>query len=34
VVDLDVAEGQQQTVSDELDVLAHESSVHAEQSAW
>jgi hypothetical protein len=34
VVHLGVAERQQQTVSDELDVLAHESCVHAEQSTW
>ena len=34
VVDFDIAESQQQTVSNELDVLAHESSVHAKQSAW
>jgi hypothetical protein len=34
VVHLGVAESQQETVSDELDVLAHESCVHAEQSTW
>jgi hypothetical protein len=33
VVDLGVAKSQQETVSDELDVLAHESGVHAKQSA-
>ncbi len=34
VVGLGVAKSQQQTVSNELDVLAHELSVHAKQSAW
>ena len=33
VVDLGVAECQEQTVGNELDVLAHEGGVHAEQSA-
>lgn len=33
VVDLLVAEGEQQAVGDELDVLAHEGGVHAEQGA-
>jgi len=34
VVGLGVAKSQQQTVSNELDVLAHELGVHAEQSTW
>lgn len=34
VVDLGVAQSEQQTVSNELNVLAHELSVHAKQSAW
>jgi hypothetical protein len=33
VVDLGVAKSQEQTVGDELNVLAHERSVHAEQRA-
>lgn len=33
VVDLVVAEGDQQAVSDKLNVLLHESRVHAEKSA-
>jgi hypothetical protein len=33
VVNLGVAQGEQQTVSNELDVLAHELGVHAEKSA-
>ena len=33
VVELAVAEGEEQTVGDELDVLAHEGGVHAEERA-
>ena len=33
IVELLVAESEQQTVSDELDVLAHQGSVHAKESA-
>jgi hypothetical protein len=34
VVNLDVAESEQQTVGDEFNVLAHEVGVHAKESAW
>ena len=31
--ELGVAEGEQQTIGDELDVLVHEGGVHAEEGA-